>query len=92
MSKQKNTTQTTLTNREKGLLITFTVIMVGTLPITYIMFLLPLLYLPVVALAILVIVGKIRNAIAVRAIQTVTILAGLSALWLASVLFNWWMS
>jgi hypothetical protein len=92
MSKQKSTTQTTLTLREKSLLIVFTVIMIGTLPITYIMFLLPLLYLPVAALAILVIVGKIRNTIAVRTIQTVTILAGLSALWLASVLFNWWMS
>lgn len=92
MSKQKNNTQTTLTGREKGLLVTLTVIMVGTLPITYIMFLLPLLYLPVAALAILVVAGKIRNTIAVRAIQTVTILAGLSALWLTSILLNWWMS
>lgn len=79
----------TLSNNEKGVLIVSIIIMVGTLPLTYVFFLIPLLGLPIAVLAGLVLAGFIKNAIAVRVVQVLAVLGATLSIWLMAVLLNW---
>jgi hypothetical protein len=88
MIKQKNK-QISLSGREKAVLIIASIIIVSTLPLTYIFFLLPLLNLPIAILAILVLLGVIKNHIAVRIIQVLAIIGAIVASWLTIVLLDW---
>jgi len=83
------TENTALSRREQGVLLASIVIMVGTIPFTYVFFLLPLLALPVALLAGLVVAGIIRNPIAVRVIEFLSILGALIAIWLMIILLNY---
>lgn len=65
------------------------VIMVATMPFTYIFFFLPLLTLPIVTLAVLVAVGVIRNLVAVRIIEVLTVMGLLFDLWIFGVLYKY---
>lgn len=76
-------------NRERGLLALAAIIMTGTMPFTYVFFLIPLLNLPIALLALLVSTKVIRNKIAVRVIEVLAVLGTLFAIWLAAVLQNY---
>lgn len=88
MTNEKNQKYTP-THRERGLLTISAVIMVSTMPFTYIFFYLPLLTLPIVILAIFVGIGVIRNLVAVRIIEVLTVLGLLFNLWIFGVLYNY---
>lgn len=76
-------------NRERGLLALAAIIMTGTMPFTYVFFLIPLLNLPIALLALLVSTKVIRNKIAVRIIEGLAVLGTLFAIWLTAVLQNY---
>lgn len=89
MTNQKINKRIELSGREKAVLIISSLIMVGTIPLTYIFFLLPLLNLPIVALAVLVLTGVIRNRVAVRIIQFLTVIGAVLACWPTMILLDW---
>lgn len=88
MTKQINK-KSTLSNKDRTILIISSVIMVGTIPFTYVFFFLPLLALPIVLLAILVLIGVIRNSMAIRVVEVLSVFGAISALWLVGVLLNY---
>jgi hypothetical protein len=63
--------------------------MIGTLPFTYIFFLLPLLSLPLVLLATLTLIGVIKNPTAIKIIQVLAVVGALLALWLVGILIRY---
>ena len=78
-----------LSRRERSALIASIVIMVGTLPLTYIFFLLPLLGLPIALLDGLVLAGIIRNKVVIRAAQILSALGVLLTIWVVIILLSY---
>lgn len=79
----------TISSRERGILIVLTILMVVPIPFTYVFFLLPLLNLPVALFAILVVRDVIKNPLAVRVIQFLSILGALSSMFIGAALLNY---
>lgn len=79
----------TASNGERGLLAVSAAIMIGTIPFTYVFFLLPLLNLPIALFAILVTTKVIHNRIAVRVVEVLAVLGTLFAIWVTAVLQNY---
>ena len=84
MTKAKNT-KYAASSRERGLLVVSAVIMIGTIPFTYVFFLLPLLNLTITLLAVLVATRVIHNKVAVKVIEVLAVLGTLSALWITGI-------
>ena len=78
-----------LSGRQRALLIACVLLMILPLPITYVMFLIPLAYVPVSIMALCVLMGAIKNKTAVITIEIIAVLSAISSCWILFILLNW---